>query len=506
MPLVPLDLKPGVFKNGTQYGGRGRWADSNLMRWKDSAIRTVGGWARRLGVDSTPIAPLFSDPSDEAPRNIAAWTALDSSRHFVVGTNRALYHISASGAVTDISPDAFVGGPRSSGLITGYGVGAYGRQAYGTPRDGQGLTVAPAVSWSTDFWGQDLVAQFRSSGPIYSWTPNVSTELTPIPNAPQDLQSIVVTDERILLGINATDRLVIWSDSEDREQWTPDATNQAGSIRLAGNGPLINVVKVVNTLLVLGAEDSHVGRYLGPPFIYGFERVSASCGLVAPNAVVVADKFAMWPCGRNMWRFDGAQVQQVQSDVVDFFRRDMNMNERTKIFGFQIRDFNEIWWLYQSNSSPRGEPDSYICYDYSQDHWTKGKLDRTVGADRSASLATPVMVSPDGRVFNHELRGVAITSGPAPFCETAPIELSSGDVQTFVDYVYPDVERAEDATVLFKASDMPQAAERSYGPFSLANPTPVRVRGRQIALRFETRSPNAAIGSVRVNVKGGGKR
>ena len=507
MPLVPLDLRPGVLKNGTAYGQRGRWSDSNLVRWKDNAIRPVGGWQRRIDVGGDPIANLWADPTVEAARNILGWTANDGSRHFVVGTNAALYHISATGGTTDLTPTGFTTGDKNSGLLSGYGIGRYGQQAYGTPRSGEGLVPTPVGSWSLDLWGEDLVAVFRSNGErVYKWTPNVDLELQELATTPQNFQGIVVTDERILLGIKGTERLVQWSDSEDRTQWTPDATNQAGSLTLSGNGPLLGVCKVLNTLLVLGANDAYAGRYLGPPFIYGFERVSDSCGLMAANALVASDKFAMWPCGRNMWLFDGAQVQQVRSDVVDFFIRDLNANERTKTFGFQLRDFNEIWWLYQSNQSATGEPDSYICYDYQQDHWTKGKLDRTVGADRNPALRDAVMVSSDGRIFNHELRTTAIEDGPAPFCETAPLEIGAGDQQVFMDYIYPDAVRAGGMQASVLARDMPQDTLRSYGPYSLANPVPTRVRGRQIQLRFEGRDSDWAVGSMRINIKPGGRR
>jgi hypothetical protein len=506
MPLVPLDLRPGVFKNGTAYSGRGRWADSNLVRWKDNAIRPVGGWQRRTDSSNDDIAALFADASLEAPRSIIAWTSLAGSRHVVIGTNLKLYHLTASGAVADITPSGFTGGAKNSGLLSGYGVGPYGAEAYGTARSGRGLVPTPVASWSFDLWGEDLIAQFRGDGPVYKWQPNVDSEALPITQAPEDFQGVVVTDERILMGIDGPSRLVQWSDSEDRTEWTPDATNQAGSLTLAGNGRLIAIAKVVNTILVIGADDAYAGRYLGPPFVYGFERVSDACGIMSANALVVADRFAMWPCGRNMWRFDGAQVSPVRADMVDFFLRDLNRNEASKTFGFQLRDFREIWWVYQSNGSTTGEPDSYICYDYEQDHWTRGKLDRTIGIDRSPALRDPVMVSPAGLIFNHELRNVSISAGPAPYCETAPIEIGVGDNLAFVDYIYPDAERAANLTATFKTADMPQDSERSYGPFSMANPVPVRVRGRQIKVRFEGRDPEWAIGSMRLNVKPGSRR
>ena len=67
MPLIPIDLKPGVYKNGTAYSGKMRWADSNLVRWKDGAIRVIGGWERRETSAGAVIPPLFANAALEAP-------------------------------------------------------------------------------------------------------------------------------------------------------------------------------------------------------------------------------------------------------------------------------------------------------------------------------------------------------------------------------------------------------------------------------------------------------
>jgi hypothetical protein len=505
MPLIPIDLKPGVYKNGTAYSGKLRWADSNLVRWKDGAIRVVGGWERRQTVAGVDIAALFADPTVEAPRNIISWSDNLGAKHVVIGTNKKLYHLDASGTKTDITPAGFVGGDKDSDLLVGYGTYSYGVSSYGTPRSAAGALPTPVPTWDFALWGENLLAQFRGDGDLYEWVPGNPAAVA-IATAPEDLQDIIVTDERIVLGVGGTNtpRLVQWSASEDNTDWTPSATNQAGSLTLAGVGPLLAVTQIMNEILILGQNEVYVGRYLGPPYVYGFDRVGDNNGLLSANSLITTARFAMWAAERNFWLYDGS-MKKLESDIIDFFYDDLSDTEYSKTYGFTVRDFNEVWWLYQSKTSTTTEPDSYICYDYALNHWTKGKINRTVGIDKSAT-STPVMVSPTGLIFNHELEYAPIVDGVVPYCETGPIEIGQGDQQSYIDYLYPDEAVASSVTMTIKTRDMPNLTELTFGPYTLSSPTPVRARGRQFALRFEGRDAGWKIGLMRANVKAGGLR
>jgi hypothetical protein len=44
MALIPLQLPAGIYRNGTEFQSANRWLDSDLVRWIDNTIHTVGGW------------------------------------------------------------------------------------------------------------------------------------------------------------------------------------------------------------------------------------------------------------------------------------------------------------------------------------------------------------------------------------------------------------------------------------------------------------------------------
>jgi hypothetical protein len=47
MTFIPLQIPPGVYRNGTDLQSQGRWRDSNLVRWLDDTLRPIGGWRIR---------------------------------------------------------------------------------------------------------------------------------------------------------------------------------------------------------------------------------------------------------------------------------------------------------------------------------------------------------------------------------------------------------------------------------------------------------------------------
>jgi len=56
MPLIPLQIPKGAYRNGTDLMSQGRWRDVNLIRWHEDALRPIGGWRQRQDVDIQGVA------------------------------------------------------------------------------------------------------------------------------------------------------------------------------------------------------------------------------------------------------------------------------------------------------------------------------------------------------------------------------------------------------------------------------------------------------------------
>ena len=62
-------------------------------------------------------------------------------------------------------------------------------------------------------------------------------------------------------------------------------------------------------------------------------------------------------------------------------------------------------------------------------------------------------------------------------------------------------------TATFKTCFYPNDAETSHGPYTMANPTPVRFTGRQMRVRVDgARQADWRVGVMRLDAVAGGKR
>ena len=76
-----------------------------------------------------------------------------------------------------------------------------------------------------------------------------------------------------------------------------------------------------------------------------------------------------------------------------------------------------------------------------------------------------------------------------------------------VTEMIPDEKTQGDVTVTFKTRFYPNGTERSYGAFSMSNPTSLRFTGRQVKLRIDAANlGDWRVGINRLNVTAGGAR
>ena len=490
---IPLKLPPGIYRNGTEYQAAGRWYDANLVRWYENTLRPIGGWRKRA-----------TGQMSGSCRGFLTWRDNDGDRFIAAGTNTKLYAMNEAGTLKEITPTGFTAGIADAVSKTGYGYGTYGSLAYGTARPDTG-TITPATTWSMDTWGEYLVACSNADGKLYEWqlgftTPTLAAAIT---NAPVNNKALLVTQERILfaLGAGGNPRKVQWCDQENNTQWTPAGDNLAGDYDLATPGSLIAGKRVKGVNLLFTDVDVHTAQYVGAPFVYGFEKAGSGCGLISAQAVAAIDTAAIWMSKAGFWIYDG-YVKPLPSDVSDYVFDNLNFNQASKVYAVHNSKYGEIWWYYPSSGST--ENDSYVTFNYRENHWSIGLLARTAGAD-SGVFANPLMVSTDGFVYEHEV-GFAYDSASV-YAESGPVQLGNGDNIMSVRQVVPDEQTLGEAVVSFKTRNYPTGTQSTFGPYTAANPTSVRFSGRQVNMRVtgDTLS-DWRIGVMRLEAIPAGKR
>ena len=493
MTLIPISIPPGVFRNGTELQSTGRWYDVNLVRWTEGAMEPVGGWEVRA------ISALTGKA-----RSLLTWKTNGNVRLMAAGTSSKLYAVTQSNVLVDITPVGFTAGSDDASTGAGYGISTYGGGFYGTPRPDSG-SVTAATTWSLDTWGEYLVGCSTSDGKLYEWQLDYSTptKAAVITNAPINNIGCLVTAERSLfaLGASGDGRKVAWSDLENNTIWTPSSTNLAGSIILQTSGRVITGKRVRGQNLILTDIDAHVLTYVSQPFVYQAEIAGRACGAASANCVAVLDNMAVWMGQKGFHVYDG-YVKPLPCEVYDYVFNNINTNQISKVYAVNNSQYNEVWWFYPSAGS--NENDSYVSWDYVENHWTIGTLARTAGTDRSV-FRNPIMIGADNFIYDHEV-GLNY-SGALPYAETGPFQIGNGDQVLYINEMIPDERNQGSVSATFKTRYYPTSAETSYGPYSLTQPTSVRFNGRQIKMRVTTTTPSDwRVGTQRLNAIPGGRR
>ena len=494
MSFIPLQIPPGVYRNGTELQSAGRWYDANLVRFFEGTMRPMGGWRKRTSSAISGIA-----------RGLITWKDNSADPWVAVGTNSKLYVMRVDNQIQDITPAGLTVGGVDADIYTGFGSGVYGAQAYGVERQNVS-TVTPAAMWTMDTWGEYLVACSNADGKLYEWqldfvTPTAAAAIT---NAPVNCNAVMVTSERFLfaLGAGGNPRKVAWSDQENNTVWTSTALNQAGDFELATPGALMAGKRVRGINLLWTDIDCHASAYIGQPYIYSFEKIGSGCGLISPQAVaVVSDATAIWMSKTGFWMYDGS-VKPLQSDVGDYVYRNMNTAQSSKVYAVHNGEFGEVWWFYPSANST--EIDSYVLFNYREGHWNIGSMSRTAGTGRGA-FDRPLLIGADGYIYEHE---VGFDYGSETlYCESGPMQLGNGDALMAVKQLIPDELNQGDVTATFKTKFYPNAAESSHGPYSMSNPTSVRFTARQIKMRIDSNGNNNwRVGTMRIDAVPNGRR
>ena len=505
---LPLSFEPGLWRNGTVYQARGRWYDANLMRWANGGLGPIGGW-RPWGESTTAVTGV--------PRTALVWMDNSNNRWLAAGTAANLYVYDSSATRYDITPSPFTAGNTDADPNTGYGDWLYGKSTYGDERPDIGIPV-PATIWALDTWGEDLVGCTPDDGKLYLWDTSVGTGTVAaqLANSPIYCISTLVTPERIQMAFggvasggseaNADRRKIFWSDIENNTIWAATSTNAAGDHTLNTTGDLLGGIKVRGQILIFTTDDVHTASYVGQPYIYQFNQVGNQCGRVCANAGAVAINTAYW-MGRSaqgFFSYDG-YMRSIPCDVEDYVISQINNGQASKVQAWHNTLYTEIVWFYPSGT----EIDSYVAYNYVEDHWSVGTLARTATTSRGI-FNFPIMFDSSGNPYEHEVGGTYQDTGDdaiVPYVESGPIELGNGNRTMSATGLIPDVTALGDITTSFYTRMYPTDSDTEHGPFTMTQPTSVRFTGRTVRMRCTSDSANAwKVGVPRLKMQAGGKR
>ena len=427
--------------------------------------------------------------------------------------------------------------------FTGWSAGTWGAGTWGLG----GTTLAPMRLWSQANFGEDLFFGYRG-GELFYWDASTGvnaravyvTSLAGASNVPTIVNKTFVSDIFRFafcfgsnpLGSAVLDPMLIrWSNQEDVANWTPLATNQAGSLRLSRGSEIITTLQARQEVLIWSDTALYGLQYLGAPEVWGAQLLGDNITIASTNAAVYSGNIAYWMGTDKFYSYDGT-VKTLPCSVRSYVFNDFNTSQYAQVVAGTNERFDEIWWFYCSAGVTQN--DRYVVYNYLQEIWYYGTLSRSAWTD-SDLRDNPMAATYSNNLVNHEV-GYDSQEGATASAITATLtssefDLDDGDKFMFVNRVLPDV-TFDGSTVANPAAVMTLSPMENSGsgyndPLSVGGNSAstvtrtatapieqftgqvfVRLRGRQMAFKMESTELGVAwkLGIPRLDMRPDGRR
>ena len=450
---------------------------------------------------------------------------------------------SATGGGTVTAAYEIAVGPAIQTPFNGWGAGGWGSGTWGTG----GTSTTSIRLWSQTNYGEDLIFCPRG-GAIYYWDASGSittravglTTLSGASDVPTKCNIVFVSDtSRFVFALGTNDigsstldtMLVRWSDQESAVNWTPSATNQAGSIRLSHGSEIVGCIQTRQELLVFTDASLYSFQYLGPPVVWGSQLLGDNISIQSQNCMVQASGIVYWMGVDKFYVYDG-RVNTLPCDLRRHVFNDFNYEQGAQVFAGTNEGFNEVWWFYCSANST--VIDRYVIYNYVERIWYHGTMGRTAWIDTDLR-DYPIAATYSYNLVNHE---DGINDGEAAnsaainaYISSSEFDIEDGDRFGFVWRMLPDV-TFEGSTAASPTATMTLIPMRNSGS-GYNNPTSeggtdnaavvrtatapiekftgqvyIRVRGRQMILKMESNQLDTTwqLGYPRLDIRTDGRR
>jgi hypothetical protein len=328
--------------------------------------------------------------------------------------------------------------------------------------------------------------------------------------------------------------LIRWSDQEDMFDWRPRSTNQAGDLQLSQGTEIVTAIQSRQEILVFTDAALYSLQYVGAPVVWSSTLVGSNMSVASSKAVAYANGVAYWMGKEKFYKYDGT-VQPLRCDVRKFIFDDLDKGQYEQTFAGTLEEYHEIWWFYVSKDNQfRVAPDKYVVYNYLEDIWYIGTMDRSAWLD-SPINDFPLAATNTYNLVEHENgnddgqgdTNIAINS----YITSGRFGIEAGSSFTFVDKLIPDMSfvgsdsNAPSVDFALFADDAPGRerrgsdsvggnAEQPVHVLSVTNVdnytdiVNIRMRGREMALKVASDSLGTRwqLGTPRINMRPDGRR
>lgn len=465
-------------------------------------------------------------------------TVIDTDSYTITASTVATSTATGGGTVTaeyQINVGLAIAAP-----VYGWSAGAWGSGDWGIGVE----VLGNARVWSQSNFGQNLLFGYQG-GPIYYWvaTTDLSNRGVPLTSllgasdVPTVQNFIIVSDvARTVIAFGCNDYgssvqdplLIRWSDAESVVDWSPSIAGLAGSLRLSHGSRVVAAMQARQEILVWTDSSIYSLQFLGLPDGWGATLIGDNTSIISENAAAYASGVVYWMGIDKFYKYDG-KVGTLNCDLRNHIFSDINQDQAVQVFSGTNEGFSEVWWFYCSAGAT--SPNKYVIYNYLENVWYYGTMDRTAWLD-SGILDYPIAATA-GTIVYHEY-GVNDDAGDTTlpinaYIESAEFDIDDGDHFGFVYRMLPDVtfrgstiDNPQLTMTLTPLKNSGSGFNNSIGGGESATVTRtatvpieqftgqvfVRVRGRQMILRLESNQLGTTwqCGSPRIDIRQDGRR
>lgn len=435
-----------------------------------------------------------------------------------------------------------------------YGYG-WGTSTWGAVPWGLGSNqpvLLPQRDWFFDQFDNDVVMNYRN-GPLFIWERGSGSidaaldvraiylsALTGAESVPvQVMQCLVSQNDRHLLAFGAVPygststadfdpMLIRWASQNAPEFWTPgtvtvSSTGQlssAGFIRVSRGSRIVRAIPTRQAILVFTDTHLYALQFVGTTDVFNLQEYADNISIISPRAVITASNVTYWMGADKFYAYNGA-VQTLQCTLRNHVFKNLNFNQVDQVICGTNEGFHEIWWFYPSANSDVN--DSYVCYNYLEQIWYYGTMDRTAWLD-SPQREFPQAVGSLNLLYNHE-SGIDADGTPMDsYIQSSDFDLQDGEDFMLSRRIIPDVDfsgstaNTPEVDFMIRPRNFPGSAYQDDAFDSQAvvqssvnvytDQIFIRARARQMALKIRSTElgVNWQLGSPRLDLRKDGRR
>jgi len=501
-------------------------------------------------IGGIPIAEINGDHS----------VTVINSTAFSFGTDTiASSTVSGSGG-TSITIDFEVGvGNAIPTAGYGWGVGTWGRDAWGLGTTGEPINF-PQRDWWLDNFDNDLALNIRN-GEGYWWVRGtdsdpanaLTTRAIRLSDYADDQgfdagavpvqigQLLVSQQDKHLIALGAvpfgsTDAadfdplLIRWASQDSPGQWTPTDTNSAGDLRVSRGSKIVRGLPSRQEILIWTDASLYTLQFTGTTDVFALQEYASNISIASPRAVATAADITYW-MGRNKFYAYTGRVETLPCTLRDHVFNNINAAQAGQIVCGTNEEWNEVWWFYPTADSDFNN--AYVVYNHLERIWYYGNIERTAWLDTplrdypvgaNSTLIDGGNSTGPGILYDHET-GLDDDTGPmVSYILSSDFDLGDGDRLMLTRRMIPDLDFAgstaaePEATLELRGRNFPgnpssdnsednaRVIQTTVGAYT--SQVFLRVRARQMAIKIQTADlgVNWQLGDPRLDLRPDGAR